>query len=275
MSCLASSIVHAEEMKKLEEAEDIKKLAQQVQNPVSDLVRVGFLNGTLFGSGVNDHVLNNFNLETSNTRRIGDWAFLNRLNIPFPYLPASAIPDKSGSLTGLGDISFTSFIVRDESKRWFKGIGGIGPTFVFNSATDERLGLGKWSAGPILALVKQPHPWVVGVLLSNIWSFAGDSDRRKVNRFVVQPILNYNFRNGWYLTSTPGITANWKAEDVRNRWTLPVGGGVGKVLGRGERQPINIRLQGFYFLEKPDRAPDWTLQLKFEILFPDTPDTDD
>jgi hypothetical protein len=47
------------------------------------------------------------------------------------------------------------------------------------------------------------------------------------------------------------------------------------VLLRGEKRPINIRLQGFYFLEKPDLAPDWTLQLKLEILFPDTPDTDD
>jgi hypothetical protein len=257
------------------QAEEIKELAEEVQNPVSDLVRLGFTNGTLFGGGANDNVTNVFNLEGSNTRSFGNWAFLNRLTIPLPYRPASAIQDKTGSLAGIGDISFTSFFARDESNRRFKLIGGIGPTLVFNSATDDRLGLGKWLIGPTLAIVNQPDPWVVGMLLNNLWSFAGDSDRRNVNVFLVQPFLNYNFRNGWYLTSTPRITANWKAEDNRNRWFLPIGGGVGKVMLRGEKRPINIRLQGFYFLEKPDLAPDWTLQLKLEVLFPDTPDTDD
>jgi hypothetical protein len=254
-------------------AEEIKKLAEEVQNPVSDLVRVGFNNGTFFGAGANDHVFNLFNIETSNTRKFGDWAFLNRLVIPLPYLPASAIEDKSGSLAGLGDISFTSFLARDESKRVLKMIGGLGPTLVFNSATDDRLGLGKWSVGPTLAVVSIPDPWVVGAVVRNLWSFAGDDQRPDVNLFSVQPFLNYNFSNGWYLASTPGIIANWEAEDKRNRWTVPIGGGIGKVMFRGEKRPINIRLQGFYFLEKPDLAPDWSIRLKFEILFPDEPDT--
>ena len=267
LGCMASHMVQAEE------AQEIKELAEEVQNPVSDLVRVGFSNGTFFGAGANDHVFNFFNIEASTTRRFGDWAFLNRLVIPLPYLPASAIEDKSGSLAGLGDIAFTSFIARDESKRVLKMVGGLGPTFIFNSATDDRLGLGKWSVGPTLAIVSIPDPWVVGFVARNLWSFAGDNQRRNVNAFLVQPFLNYNFRNGWYLASTPGITANWKAEEKRNRWTVPIGGGVGKVMFRGEKRPINIRLQGFYFLEKPDLAPDWWLQLQFQILFPDTTDT--
>ena len=44
-------------------------------------------------------------------------------------------------------------------------IGGLGPTFIFNSATDDRLGLGKWSVGPTLAVVSIPDPWVVGALV--------------------------------------------------------------------------------------------------------------
>lgn len=262
LSFMASHQVHAE---------DIKKLAEQVQNPVSDLVRVGFTNGTFFGAGANNHLFNIFNLQLDTTRRFGDWALLNRLTIPIPYLPANAIIDKTGSMTGLGDIAYTGFLARDESKRRFKMIGGIGPTFVFNSATDDRLGLGKWSVGPTLAIVSIPDPWVVGAVVSNLWSFAGDSQRPNVNLFLIQPFLNYNFTNGWYLTSNPRITANWKAEDRRNRWTVPIGGGVGKVMFRGEKRPINIKLQGFYFLEKPDFGPDWTLELQFQILFPDNP----
>ena len=264
LACLTNPIAHAEE---------IKQLAEQVQNPVSDLVRAGFTNGTLFGAGANNHLLNVFNLEASTTRRFGDWALLNRLAIPLPYLPANAIEDKTGSMTGLGDIVYTGFFARDESKRRFKLIGGIGPTFILNTATDDRLGQGKWSVGPTLAIVSIPDPWVVGALIRNLWSFAGDNQRPKVNAFLVQPFLNYNFSNGWYLTSTPVISANWEAEERRNRWTVPIGGGFGKVMFRGEKRPINIRLQGFYYLEKPDHAPDWTLQLQFQILFPDKPAT--
>jgi hypothetical protein len=146
-------------------AEEVKQLAEEVQNPVSDLVRVGFLNNTFFGTGFNNHLTNLFNLNAANTRRLGDWAFLSRLNIPLLYLPANAIGDKTGSLTGLGDIELTGFLARDESKRWFKLVGGLGPTLIFNTATDDRLGSGKWSIGPTLALVSLPAPWVVGAVM--------------------------------------------------------------------------------------------------------------
>jgi len=254
-------------------AEKIKQLAKDVENPVSDLVRAGFTNGTSFGEGANNHLYDVLQLEASTTRRFGDWALLNRFTIPLLYLPASAIEDKTGSMTGLGDIVYTGFFARDESKRRFKLIGGIGPTFILNTATDDRLGFGKWSVGPTLALASTPAPWVVGAIVRNVWSFAGDNQRRNVNLFTLQPFVNYNFSNGWYLTSTPAIVANWKAEDERNRWTVPIGGGFGKIIFRGEKRPINIRLQGFYFLEKSDRAPDWVLQLQFQILFTDKPDT--
>lgn len=250
--------------------EEIKKLAEEVQNPISDLVRLGFGNNTLFGAGMNNHLFNTFNFQASTTKRFGDWVLLNRLNIPIPYLPATAFENKTGSLSGLGDIEYTGFFARDESKRRFKLIGGLGPTFVLKTATDDRLGSGKWSVGPTLALVTIPEPLVIGAILRNLWSFAGDDQRFKVNIFLIEPFVNVNFPNGWYLTSTPPITANWEARDKRNRWTVPVGGGFGKVLFRGEKRPLNIRVQGFYFLEKPDRAPDWTLQVQLQILFPDS-----
>jgi len=44
---------------------------------------------------------------------------------------------------------------------------------------------------------------------------------------VIVSLVNYNFPSGWYLTSTPTIVADWEA-DNDNRWTVPVGGGVGQ-----------------------------------------------
>ena len=51
------------------------------------------------------------------------------------------------------------------------------------------------------------------------------------------------------------------------KWTIPVGGGLGKVFRIGKR-PINASGQVFYNIERPDFAPDWTLRLQFTLLFP-------
>jgi hypothetical protein len=268
-----NSVVHAadtDEPGQKTQNEELKELAMDVQNPVSDLWRFGFNYSTRFGTGPTNSTINNVNLVSNTTRQFGQWSLINRLIVPLLYLPKS-VPDApsgdSGRSVGLGDIEWTSFLARDESKRLFKSIGGLGPTVIFNTATDDRMGQGKWTIGPTLAIGTLTDPWVNGVLVRNLWSFAGDSDRPKVNLFVLQPFVNYNFSGGWYFSSTPIIFANWEA-DSRNRWTVPIGGGFGKVLFRGERHPVNVRFQSFYFIEKPDSGPDWSLQLNVRILFP-------
>ena len=249
---------------------DVVELAKDVQNPVSDLLRIGLLNTNWFGGGPNNYDFNVFDLQAIWAKRLGKWAVINRLNIPLIYLPSSAPPapsGDSGSTFGLGDIQYTAFIARDESERIFKGIGGIGPTILFNSSTDDRLGTGKWGIGPSAALLSKPGPWLTGLLVTNIWSFAGESDREDLNFLFLRPFVNYNLWKGWYLTTTPLITANWNATE-RNKWSVPIGGGVGKVVLRAGKQPLNFRVQSFYFVEKADFAPDWTLNFEFQILFP-------
>jgi len=81
-------------------------------------------------------------------------------------------------------------------------------------------------------------------LINNLWSFAGDEDRPNVNAMTLQPFFNYNLPEGWYLTTSPIITANWEA-DSNNRWTLPVGGGIGRVLKIGD-QPVNAQVNAYY-----------------------------
>ena len=87
-----------------------------------------------------------------------------------------------------------------------------------------------------------PGKWVIGGLLNNQWSFAGDSDRADVNQMLFQPFVNYNLDDGWYLTSAPIITANWEARR-QGLWTVPVGGGVGRLFRLGQL-PINAQHPG-------------------------------
>jgi hypothetical protein len=128
------------------------------------------------------------------------------------------------------------------------------------------LGTDQWSAGPSAVALTIRGPWVVGALANNLWSYAGEDDREGVNQFLLQYFINYNLPQGWYISSAPIVTANWKA-DSGNTWTVPFGGGVGKIFRIG-KQPMNAQVQAFYNAVKPDNGPDWTLRLQLQFLFP-------
>jgi hypothetical protein len=70
-----------------------------------------------------------------------------------------------------------------------------------------------------------PGNWVVGVLVSQVWSVAGASASQMLIRYFV----NYNFtESGWYLTASPILTADWNAASGQ-MWVVPFGAGGGKI----------------------------------------------
>jgi len=242
-----------------------EELAKASQNPVADLISVPLQNNTSFEFGPREKTQNVLNIQPVIPFHItSEWNLINRTIIPVISQPGFA-PDQ-GRKDGLGDINATMFFSPAKPS---KLIWGVGPIFVFPSATDERLGTEKWSAGPSAVGLFMHGPWVVGLLANNVWSFAGDSDRDDVNAMLLQYFINYNLPNGWYLTSAPIITANWEA-DSDNTWTVPVGGGVGKLTRVGKvGLPIDVLFQGFYNVEKPDDiGPDWSIRLQVKFLFP-------
>jgi hypothetical protein len=143
----------------------------------------------------------------------------------------------------------------------------VGPTFVLPTATQEVLGQGKWSAGPAAVVVVTTKHVVFGAVGNNVWSFAGSSERANVSQMLVQPFFNYNFSHGWYLVSSPIITANWEATDGEQQWTVPIGGGFGRVFAIGD-QKVNATLQAYWNAVKPDGAGDWSLRAQLQFLFP-------
>ena len=134
------------------------------------------------------------------------------------------------------------------------------------TATEKELGTGKYSAGPTGVIFIARHPWTFGALINNVWSFAGQSTRATVNQMTLQPFVNYNLPGGWYLTSSPLITANWQAKG-RDVWTVPVGGGFGRIFKIGD-QPVNAQLAAYYNVAHPKDAGNWQLRAQLQLLFP-------
>ena len=238
--------------------DDAGDLAKKAQNPVGDVINLPLQFNFNFGVGPDDDVQTLLNIQPVYPVHLSDkWNLINRTIIPLIDQPAPV--DKSG----MGDIQYQGYFTTATEKGL---IWGVGPVISFPSATDDLLGSEKWSAGPAAIVVKLTGPWVYGAVANNIWSFAGDDDRGDVNAFFAQYFVNYNFPE-FYLSMAPAITANWEA-DSSDRWTVPFGGGVGKLFRPKALPPINCQLQAYYNVEHPDDGAEWQARLQVQMMFP-------
>mgnify|MGYP001812248515 CR=1 FL=1 len=237
-------------------------LAKQAQNPIANLISLPLQNNTNLGVGPDDETQNILNVQPVWPITLNEnWNLITRTILPLVSQP-DILTSGNGRINGLGDITFTGFFSPVDSGKltW-----GVGPVLLFPTATNDALGSDKWGTGPSVVLLAMPGKWVVGSLFSNVWSFAGSGDN-DINLFTWQYFVNYNLPNKWYLTSAPIITANWEA-DSDNTWTVPFGGGIGKIFNIG-KQPVNGQVSAYYNVETPDFGADWQLRVQLQFLFP-------
>ena len=255
-----------------ETADQNQNLAKAAQNPVANMISVPFQFNTNFGVGPQRATAELVNIQPVIPMALDeDWNLINRAILPLQYLPVEALvpsgtPLPGGPELGLGDVNYTGFISPSQPGRL---IWGVGPTVTLPTATSTRFGSGKLSLGASAVGLTVDGPWVVGALVSQQWSVAGDASRDSVSTLLVQPFVNYNMPGGWYLTSSPIVTANWMAP-ADQRWTVPVGGGLGRVFKMGD-QPVNLSLAAFANVIRPDNGPTWSLRFQFQLLFPTKP----
>jgi len=241
-------------------AEELAKLAQ---NPVGNLISVPFQNNTNFNVGPQNGTQNVLNIQPVIPIEITkDWNIITRTILPVISQPAfTQFGDRTD---GIGDTVFTAFL----SPAVPKGvIWGVGPVVQLPTNSHD-LGNDNWGLGPSFVVLKleKGDPWVYGVLVNNIWSLTGDKRGGSYNNGLIQPFVNYNFPEGFYLTSAPIATVDWKA-DSGQKWTVPLGGGVGKIFHLG-KLPVNTQASAYYNIVHPDDGPDWQLRVQVQLMFP-------
>lgn len=235
-------------------------LAKAAQNPVADMISLPFQNNTNFNFGPEEETQNVLNIQPVIPFQVSkDWNVITRTILPIVSQPG-LFPGQ-GRENGLGNTLFTAFLSPRDSG---KVIWGVGPAIQLPTATDDQIAEDQWAGGPSAVVLTMPGHWVFGALVSNIWDMSGSQD---INFFTLQPFINYNFSKGWYVSTSPIITANWEANSG-NEWTVPLGGGVGRIFKLG-KQHLNAQVNGYYNVEKPNNiGPDYTLRLQLQFLFP-------
>jgi hypothetical protein len=251
-----------------DQAQGGEDLAAKTQNPVGAMYSLPFKFTFDYGAANGEATF--LNIQPVIPVTVGDWNLINRVIMPLIDTPGLVTgtpeipnPVQGDGATGLGDINYSVFLSPAEPG---KVIWGVGPSLMLDTASDNELGSGKWSAGPTAVVLIQPKPWTIGLLGRQIWDFAGDSNRKSVNQLLLEPFINYNLDRGWYLITDMILTANWQANS-NNRWTIPLGGGVGKMFEIGS-QKMNTKIEAYYNVEKPDGAPDWSVSWTLQFLFP-------
>ena len=242
--------------------DDKAELARAAQNPLASMISLPFQNNFNFGLGPHDRTQYLLNIQPVIPIRLSDsWNLINRTIVPVLYQPD--IYAEQGSTGGVGDIQTSFFLSPARPGRL---IWGVGPIFQFPSATNAMLGQGQWGLGPTFVALTMQGPWVVGGLVNNVWSVGGQEARPDVNQFLFQYFINYNMPEGWYITATPILTANWKAAEGEE-WTVPFGGGFGKIFRLG-KLPVNGSATVYYNAVRPTDAADWSLRLQLTFMFP-------
>jgi hypothetical protein len=255
-------------------------LAAAAQNPVAAMYSLPLQNNTYFDAGPNhDKTPNVLNIQPVLPFTVGNWNIISRTIAPLIYLPkisaggigadlgddttATSGPFGTPESFGLGDINQTFFLSPAAPSDF---IWGVGPSFNLPTATEHFLGSGKFSIGPSAVGLVMPKPWAIGLLARQLFSVIGPSGRTDVNQTLLQPFINYNLPDGWYLTTSPVITANWSTASSQ-RWSVPIGGGAGKIFRIGG-QPINASLQAYDYVQRPSGAANWAIRFQVQLLFP-------
>jgi hypothetical protein len=241
-------------------AEELAKIAQ---NPVGAMISVPFQNNTNLNYGPEKGTQNVLNIQPVIPVSVSsEWNIITRTILPVISQPALYPGDDRAN--GIGDLQFSAMLSPAVPVGAIWGVGAI----VQAPTNSNGLGNDNWGLGPQAVVLKleKGSPWVYGVLVNNIWSLADSGNGGSYNNGLIQPFLNYNFPSGFYVNTVPMITVNWKAASDQ-RWTVPLGAGIGKVFHFGPL-PVNTQLGAYYNVVKPDDGPDWQIRFQVQLMFP-------
>jgi hypothetical protein len=242
-------------------AEELAKLAQ---NPVGNLISVPFQNNTNLNFGPEKGTQNVLNIQPVIPISISsDWNIITRTIVPVISMPS--LGPGIDSTSGIGDTVFTAFLSPANPGKW---IWGAGPVVQIPTNSNEELGSKNWGLGPsfVVLHLDKGSPWVYGVLVNNVWSLTSNKQGGSYNSGLIQPFVNYNLEGGAYLTTSPVLTVDWMA-DSGQQWTVPIGGGVGKIFHMG-KLPVNTQIAAYYNVVKPDFGPNWQIRAQMQLMFP-------
>ncbi len=285
MIVLVSAVFQLVGVARAENSPSMEEMANKANNPLSDVWLLIVENDTLLLGGdevPGTKVLNTTLFEPVMPVPVFDekWNLIFRPIIP---IISSPIDSDVGKLFGKSDAEIIaspslSAIAGDVYGSRTSGLGdsvlltllgpnrndgfvwGMGPTFIFPTATDDVIGQQKWQAGPAaLAVLLGPDygglglkNWNIGVLAQQWFSYAGADSRDSTSQANIQYFINWKMNATQLIGMTPSITVDWKA-DSGDKLSFPIGIGTIGMIKIG-RLPMRWGIEYQYYVAQQDSA---------------------
>lgn len=255
----------------------LEEINQKMNNPVSDLWYLTMQYNHIWLDGeLSDNTEDADTLVFQPVLPIsltGKWNLITRptfnfiLEGPVP----SSILDRDGTeklnfghIGGVGDTVLLSLLAPYATHGL---IWGVGPSLGLPTATNKRLGYGKWTAGPAGFLGYINKKGFIGVLVEQRWSYAGWADRR-VSETDIQYFAQLFLPGLWQVgLGNPTANIDWTA-DSKDQVTFPVGLNIAKMTKVG-KTPVKFFLGGYYVPVRPDEfGEEWFIRFQISPTIP-------
>jgi len=248
------------------------KLAQEFNDPLTTLPQV-FVQDAYTPANYGTDAQPNRVIARLIVPRIPRFSLLPFVQLIRPSFALVTIPEGKGSATRteFGDMGLFDLAVIP----WPGGksglMMGVGPVFVFPTATHKLAGQGAWQVGPAFGAIYKGIPGILlGGLIQNPISFAYTSGAsRPLSTLLVQPILLKHLWRGLYVKSAD---STWTiGERAGTATILPLSLGLGYVIPREGSPPINVSVSGEWmaYRENAPVAPQTTVRFGMTVAFPE------
>ncbi len=238
------------------------RLQNEAANPIANLIDVPIQYNLNFDYGAYRLAQQLLNVEPSVPFALGgDRTLIVRTVLPFYAQPAYA-PGTASQLA-VGDVNPDVFYVPKQGALMI----GYGGAFFIPTGTSPSTGAGKWSAGPSAIVVITEKSTVIGLLVDNVWSVAGNSARSPVNQAQIQAFAHFAQGHGFGIGIYSDSSVNWNAPGS-DKWNVPFGPTAAQLVKLGGRAEGQIVGGIFWNVVHPVGNGNWTARLQFNILQP-------
>jgi hypothetical protein len=248
------------------ESTSLDEVNKELSNPISSIWALQLQENTYWLNKPDRNVVNLQFQPVLPLALTGDWNLITRP--VFQVMNSTPYVNESLHLhrvTGFGD-TIVGSLLSPSPKLAGPWLLGAGPSFVFPTASNSRLGQNKWQLGPAGVFGYLGDKWLAGVFPQQ-WFSVGGPGSQTVSQMNVQYFYAYLPGDGWGIGTSPNMLVNWYASNG-NKVTFPIGLSVSKVIKIGPL-PVKLAVQGQYMPVHPDVfGQKWNLQFAITPVIP-------
>ena len=249
------------------DGKSLNEVNKELSNPISSIWALQLQENTYW---LNKPERNSINLQFQPVLPLSLTDSWNLITRPvFQVMNSTPYVNNSGNLhrvTGFGD-TILAMLISPSPKLAGPWLLGFGPSFIFPTASNSRLGQNKFQLGPGGVFGYLGEKWIAGVFPQQ-WLSVGGPGPQTTSQMNIQYFFTYLPGGGWGFGTSPNILLNWYARKSANMLTFPVGLSISKVIKVGPL-PVRLAVQGQYMPVHPDVfGQKWNLQFAITPVIP-------